>query len=216
MNPAMHREQVRVGAREAAGELALPPEASGLVVFAHGNGRPTRRNAFVAEIFHRHGLATLLFDLPGADKAGQSPKSFDIDLLARHVGDALDWAVQHVATARLPLGLFGADTGVAAALRAAAGRGGCVCAVVSRGGRPDDAGAAALARVSAPTLLIVAGDDSGAVARSREAIRQLSGPKRLEVVPGASHLFAEPATLDAAANLAGAWFAKHIAFPRAA
>lgn len=212
------REQVRIGALAAPGEFTLPPGASGLAVFAHGSGssRLSPRNTFVAEALHGHGVGTLLFDLLSAAEAADRRKVFDIDLLAQRVADALDWAAQHDATARLPLGLFGASTGAAAALRAAAVRGGRVGAVVSRGGRPDLAGAATLARIDVPTLLIVGGDDTDVLALNREAMRQLRCLKRLEIVPGASHLFSEPGTLDAAAHLAGAWFANHLSSRRAA
>lgn len=214
----MQREQVRVGPLGAPGELALPPDASGLAVFAHGSGssRLSPRNVFVAEALHGHGVGTLLFDLLSPFEAADRQKVFDIDLLAQRVDDALDWAEQHDATARLPLGLFGASTGAAAALRVAAGSSGRVCAVVSRGGRPDLAGAATLARVNAPTLLIVGGDDTEVLALNREAMRRLHCPKRLEIVPGASHLFSEPGTLDAVAHLAGAWFANHLSPRRVA
>ena len=218
MQSAMQREQVRIGALAAPGEFALPPDASGVVVFAHGSGsnRLSPRNAFIAEALHGHGVGTVLFDLLSAAEAADRRNAFDIDLLAQRVDDALDWAAQHATTARLPLGLFGASTGAAAALRAAARNSGRVCAVVSRGGRPDLAGAATLARVDAPTLLIVGGDDTDVLALNHEAMRQLRGPKRLEIVPGASHLFSEPGTLDTAAHLAGAWFATHLSSRRAA
>lgn len=218
MQTTMQREQVRIGALDMPGEFALPPDASGLVVFAHGSGssRLSPRNTFVAEALHGHGVGTLLFDLLSATEAADRRKVFDIDLLAQRVDDALGWAAQHDATARLPLGLFGASTGAAAALRAAAESGASVCAVVSRGGRPDLAGAATLARVDAPTLLIVGGDDADVLALNREAMRQLRCLKRLEIVPGASHLFSEPGTLDTAAHLAGAWFATYLSARRAA
>ncbi|MEO8122611.1 MAG: alpha/beta family hydrolase [Burkholderiales bacterium] len=218
MQSGIQREQVRIGAIGAPGEFTLPPGASGLAVFAHGSGssRLSPRNAFVAEALRGHGVGTLLFDLLSAAEAADRRKVFDIELLAQRVADALDWAAQHDAAARLPLGLFGASTGAAAALRAAAEHSGRVGAVVSRGGRPDLAGAAALARVDAPTLLIVGGDDTDVLALNREAMRQLRCPKRLEIVPGATHLFTEPGTLDAAAHLAGAWFANHLSSRRAA
>ncbi len=214
----MHREEVHFGALEAPGELALPADATGLVVFAHGSGssRPGPNDALVAETLHQHGLATLWLDLLSPAESAHRRKVFDIELLAQRIDVALDWAGLHDATAQLPLGLIGAHTGAAAALRAAARRAGHVCAVVSRGGRPDLAGAATLSRVDAPTLLIVGGDDAELLMPNREALRQLRAARRLEIVPGASRLFTEPGALDAAAHLAGAWFANHLTLRRAA
>lgn len=214
----VQRKQVRIGALGAAGELALPRNAAGLVVFAHGSGSSRRspRNEFVAGVLHACGIATLLFDLLREDEVGDRRKVFDIDLLAQRVAAAVDWAAHDAAAAGLPIGLFGASTGAAAALRAAGECGGRVGAIVSRGGRPDLAGEDALARVDAPTLLIVGALDTDVLALNRDAMRSLRCPKRLEVVPGASHLFEEPGTLDAAAHLAGAWFANHLASRRAA
>lgn len=214
----MHREEVRFSALDARGELALPADATGLVVFAHGSGsmRPSPNDAQVAETLHRHGLATLWFDLLSRTESAHRRNVFDIELLAQRVDAALAWARQHDATAQLPLGLLAAHTGAAAALRAVARRGGHVCAVVSRSGRPDLAGAATLARVDAPTLLIVGGDDAELLTLNRDALRQLRAARRLEIVPGASQQFTEPGALDTAAHLAGAWFANHLTLRRAA
>lgn len=212
----LHQEQVRIGLPGLPGELALPPDAPGLVIFAHGSGssRLSPRNAFVADVVQAHGMGTLLFDLLTPGEAADRRAVFDIALLCERLEEAVDWAARDAATARLRIGLFGASTGAAAALRAASRRSGRVGAVVSRGGRPDLAGAAALARVDAPTLLIVGGDDTEVIALNREAMRRLRCPKRLEIVPGASHLFGEPGTLDAVAHLAGAWFATHLSSRR--
>lgn len=212
----MQCERVRIGPRGAAGELALPRNASGVVVFAHGNGRRSARTAFVAAVLHRYGLATLAFDLLADGEADDARKAFDIELLAQRVGDAIACAGQHAAAAPLPIGLFAGSTGAAAALRTAGACASRVGAVVARGGRPDLAGATALARVDAPTLLIVGASDGDVLAPNRDAMRSLRCPKRLEVVPGASHRFDEPGALDAAAHLAAAWFANHLPLRRAA
>lgn len=213
MNALMSRERVQVGLCEAPGELALPPDACGLVVFAHGGASSGQgpSDARIAETLHSHGLATLLIDPLGAEEPADRRSPFDIERLASRVTDVLDWAMRHDTTARLPLGLLGAGAGAAAALLAAARRGGHVGAVVSRGGRTELAAAATLERVEAPTLLIVGGANADMLARNRDAMRRLRGRKRLEIVPGASHRFAEPGALDAAAHLAGAWFANHLA-----
>ena len=213
----MQHEQARIGMPSLAGDLIWPAEARGLVVFAHGSGssRLSPRNQFVAQVLHGHHLATLLFDLLTDPEAADRRNVFDIDLLSARVQEALDWVDGHPALAGLPVGLFGASTGAAAALQAAAVRPGSVASVVSRGGRPDLAGAY-LARVDAPTLLIVGGRDDEVLALNRAALSQLRCNKRLEIVPGATHLFEEPGALDAAAHLAGAWFSNHLAQRRAA
>lgn len=210
--------QVRVGHLGLPGTLAGPAAALGVVLFAHGSGssRLSPRNRSVADALHRHGLATLLFDLLDEDEAGDRRRVFDIGLLAARLVDAMDWLASDDAP-RLPgavagaaVGLFGASTGAAAALRAAALRPDRVAAVVSRGGRPDLAGDA-LAAVRAPTLLIVGGDDRDVLILNRAALAELRCEKRLEVIPGATHLFEEPGTLDTVAQLAGAWFERHLA-----
>ncbi|HJV96224.1 MAG TPA: alpha/beta family hydrolase [Albitalea sp.] len=200
-----------------AGDLAWSTEPRGLVVFAHGSGssRLSPRNQFVAQVMHEQHLATLLFDLLTDAEAADRRNVFDIGLLSERVEEALDWVDSRPAWAGLPVGLFGASTGAAAALQAAASRPGRVASVVSRGGRPDLAGDY-LARVEAPTLLIVGGLDDAVLALNRAALSQLRCNKRLEVVPGATHLFEEPGTLDAAAHLAAAWFSTHLAQRRAA
>ena len=202
---------VRVGSAGLEGELTLPTAAGALVVFAHGSGssRHSPRNRFVAGVLHDHGLGTLLFDLLDDAEAADRRNVFDIALLGARVVSAVDWLARRDDTAALRIGLFGASTGAAAALRAAAERPGRVGAVVSRGGRPDLAGAS-LATVQAPTLLIVGGADPEVLQLNRLALRGMRCNKRLEVVPGASHLFEEPGTLEAAAHLAGAWFATHL------
>jgi pimeloyl-ACP methyl ester carboxylesterase len=205
------KRSVRLGATALPGDLGVPPQALGLVVFVHGSGssRLSPRNRYVAQTLQQRRLATLLFDLLTPDEAEDRRLVFDIDLLAERVGDALDSIAADGELARLPVGLFGASTGAAAALRLAAARPQAVAAVVSRGGRPDLA-LPVLERVRAPTLLIVGGDDGPVLDLNREALAALHCEKRLEVVPGATHLFEEPGTLEAAARLAGDWFVGHL------
>ena len=193
------------------GELTVPPEPSGIVVFAHGSGsgRASPRNLLVARAQHEAGLATLLFDLLTKDEALQRANVFDIGLLAKRVVGAIEWVHSHPVVGDLPLGLFGASTGAAAALWAAADPSCDVRAVVSRGGRPDLAGEH-LRDVTAPTLLIVGGADTDVLALNRHAQRSLGCPNRLDVVPGATHLFEEPGTLNAVAQLSADWFATNL------
>jgi putative phosphoribosyl transferase len=188
-------------------ELVVPENAQGLVLFAHGSGssRLSTRNRWVAEVLQKHGLATLLCDLLTEEEARDRCKLFNIPLLARRVEQAMDWVDQRADLTHLRLGLFGASTGAAAALMAAAQKPSNVRAVVSRGGRPDLA-LDSLARVRAPTLLIVGGQDLEVLALNYEAQRRLAGTKRLEVVPGATHRFDEPGALESVAALAAAWF----------
>lgn len=211
---------VAVGPQRLPGRLECPARARCLVLFAHGSGssRASPRNRFVAGVLHQHRLATLMFDLLSEAEAGARSKVFDIALLAGRVTGALDWLRElpdlHdgrqvskalLALAQAPVGLFGASTGAAAALWAAAERPGRVAAVVSRGGRVDLAAAQA-PRVQAPTLLIVGGADTEVLACNRALLPLLVCEKRLEVVPGATHLFEQPGALDAVAQLAADWF----------
>ncbi len=199
--------EVTVGPRRLGGFLRLPEDARGLVVFAHGSGssRFSPRNNFVARELAKAGLATLLFDLLTPEEGEDRRKVFDIPLLAGRLLEAADWARGRPGLEALPLGLFGASTGAAAALVAAAERPASVAAVVSRGGRPDLAGAA-LARVEAPTLLIVGGLDHVVIELNELARRQMRGPVELRIVPGAGHLFEEPGTLEQVVELARDWF----------
>ena len=210
----MQRQQVLIGSRALPGELAVPPKAVGLVVFAHGSGssRLSPRNRFVSDVLHGYQLATLLLDLLSDDEARDRTNVFDIALLGSRVVDALDWAAQRRDLASLRVGLFGASTGAAAALVAAAQRPSTVGAVVSRGGRPDLA-RECLPSVRVPCLLIVGGEDHDVIRLNRMALRELAGDKQLEIVPGATHLFEEAGTLDTVAHLAGDWFARHLARP---
>jgi pimeloyl-ACP methyl ester carboxylesterase len=208
---SVQREAVQIGGMALAGEFSAVAAPLGVVVFVHGSGssRTSPRNRFVAGVLNRHRLATLLFDLLTDAEAADRRKVFDIALLTQRVGDALAWLQARPELQALPVGLFGASTGAAAALCAAADAPRQVRAVVSRGGRPDLAGAQ-LARVQAPTLLIVGGDDIEVLALNRQAMRQMACAQRLEVVPGATHLFEEPGALDAVAELAGRWFAERL------
>jgi pimeloyl-ACP methyl ester carboxylesterase len=197
------------------GDLSVPLDARGLIVFAHGSGssRHSGRNRAVAEALQRGQFATLLMDLlTEAEEAVDVVTAefrFDIPLLAGRVVAAIDWAKAHPQLASLPIGLFGASTGAAAALIAAAQRPEEVGAVVSRGGRPDLAGRA-LRKVKAPTLLIVGGRDDVVIELNRQAFALLGGAKRLEIVPGATHLFEESGALEKVSQLALAWFAQYL------
>lgn len=202
---------VDVDGTTLTGDLALPAGARGVVVFAHGSGSSRRspRNRAVAAALGRAGLATVLIDLLSADeeradRAGGELR-FDIPLLARRVAAVVDRMGDQPKTAALPVGLFGASTGAAAALTAAAERPDLVAAVVSRGGRPDLAGAA-LGGVRAPVLLLVGGADQHVLRLNEAAAQQLTGVCRLHVIPGASHLFEEPGALEAVAAAARDWF----------
>jgi putative phosphoribosyl transferase len=192
------------------GRLALPESARGLVLFAHGSGssRFSPRNQHVATVLHESWIGTLLFDLLTEQEAADRVNVFDIGLLGERLAAAIAFIRSRERTAFLPLGLFGASTGAAAALVAAA-HDPDVAAVVSRGGRPDMAGAA-LGRVHCPTLLIVGGRDEEVLALNQHALAHLGGAKQLAVIPGATHLFEEPGTLDEAARLAAEWFARHL------
>jgi len=205
---------VSIPAGDAAveGMLEIPDGATGLVLFAHGSGssRHSPRNNQVAGVLRQAGVGTLLMDLLTAEEDRDYSRRFDIALLTRRLLQAAHWAVSQPAARELPLGFFGASTGAAAALEAAAVLGGQARAVVSRGGRPDLADRAALGSVTAPTLLLVGGLDDGVIELNRQAYDQLQCEKELAIVPGASHLFEEAGTLEAVARQAAAWFAEHL------
>jgi len=194
------------------GVLHIPHDARGLVLFAHGSGsgRFSPRNQFVARVLHEAGIATLLFDLLDEDESEDRAKVFDIDLLAKRLDEAATWCERQEEIAGLDQGFFGASTGAAAALVAAAQRGKYVKAIVSRGGRPDLA-MDFLPIVQAPTLLIVGGDDETVVELNRVALAELRCEKQLTIVPNATHLFPEPGTLEEVARQASQWFKKHFA-----
>ena len=195
------------------GELVLPPDAKGVVLFAHGSGssRHSPRNIYVAGVLHDGGMGTLLFDLLTAAEDRDYATRFDIPLLTSRLLAATQWIARESPAAALPVGYFGASTGAAAALAAAAELGKRIGAVVSRGGRPDLAGADMLPRVTAPTLLIVGGRDLAVIPLNREAYSSLSCEKTLHIVPGATHLFEEPGALEQVARAASDWFQRWLA-----
>lgn len=197
------------------GNLRLPRGARGIVLFAHGSGssRLSPRNRYVAQLLNQARLATLLVDLLTAQEEAIDLRTarlrFDIGLLAERLVGATDWLLEHTQTRELQIGYFGASTGAAAALVAAAERPDEVAAIVSRGGRPDLAGPL-LPQVRAPTLLIVGGNDVQVIELNRAAFAQLRCEKQLVIVPGATHLFEEPGALDEVARLAREWFERHL------
>lgn len=197
------------------GTLTIPVAATSLILFAHGSGssRFSRRNQFVAETLNQAGLGTLLFDLLSLDESILDQQTahlrFNIELLSGRVVETIDWAEREESTQSLRIGLFGASTGAAAALVAAAERPDRVGAVVSRGGRPDLAGTA-LERTRAPTLLIVGGNDQPVISLNEVAMQRLPAEHQLVIIPGATHLFEEPGALEQVAELASAWFQKHL------
>lgn len=196
---------------ELEGDLALPADATGLVVFAHGSGssRHSPRNAFVAEALRRHGLGTFLFDLLTEQEDRTYETRFDIDLLTTRLLGVTEWLRERTDTGGLHVGYFGSSTGAAAALRAAARLGEDVDAVVSRGGRVDLA-TEQLPAVTAATLFIVGGADADVLALNREGLDDLTCTKDLAVIEGAEHLFEGPGELEEVADLAAAWFAEHL------
>jgi len=203
---------VAVGPDGLIGSLGIPERASGIVIFAHGSGsgRLSPRNNYVAEQLRRAGLATLLLDLLTPEEENDRRNVFDIPLLASRLSAAAAWTATLRATRDLPIGFFGASTGGGAALLAASTAGERVGAVVSRGGRPDLAGARALAQVRAPTLLIVGSRDVPVIELNEIAMQHLRCPKELVLVPGAHHLFEEPGALDAVVGHATRWFLRHL------
>jgi putative phosphoribosyl transferase len=204
---------IPVGKQTLRGTLSLPTGASAVVVFAHGSGsgRFSPRNQYIAQVLQKAGLATLLLDLLEEDEAADRSKVFDIALLAGRLQAVADWLASQPETEKLRLGYFGASTGAGAALWAAAAAQ-SVGAIVSRGGRPDLA-LDALPRVTAPTLLIVGGDDEVVLELNREAFEQLNCSRQLDVVPGATHLFPEPGALEEVARLAEEWFLHYLPQP---
>lgn len=201
-------------AKRLEGDLIIPAGATGVVLFAHGSGssRFSSRNQFVARVIRQAGLGTLLFDLLTAEEEVVDLRTrefrFNIDLLARRLMDVTRWVVAQ-SERSLRLGYFGSSTGAAAALIAAANLGNMIGAVVSRGGRPDLA-EPVLSQVTAPTLLIVGGRDDVVIGLNEQAYQQLHCKKQLEIVPGATHLFEEPGTLERVAHLATGWFREHL------
>jgi fermentation-respiration switch protein FrsA (DUF1100 family) len=213
-NPAQETEllvSIPANGIKLEGSLVIPAKARGIVLFAHGSGssRHSPRNNFVAGVLHKAAIGTLLMDLLTQEEDSIYENRFDIDLLTWRLERATQWLSEPPTSASLPIGYFGASTGAAAALQAAATFGNAIGAVVSRGGRPDLA-MEGLDRVEAPTLLIVGELDDVVIDLNRKAYDRLRGEKELMIVPGASHLFEEPGTLQKAAHLAAQWFSQHL------
>ncbi len=204
--------EIPIGDHVHMGLLGVPPSASGIVVFAHGSGssRLSKRNNYVAEIIRARGMATLLFDLLTEEEDRIYENRFDIPLLTERLIDVTRWLKSKEQFSALSIGYFGASTGAAAALKAAAELGDEISAVVSRGGRPDLAGEDDLSRVHSPTLLVVGGYDDVVIELNQGAYAAMTCAKDIQIVPGATHLFEEPGTLEQAAKLASDWFAQHL------
>jgi len=212
---AIPSREILIPPLNLAGTLNRPEGARAMVIFAHGSGssRFSPRNNRVAEAFNHRGIATLLFDLLLPEEEADRRNVFDIKLLAQRLTQAVRWAMDEPDVGNLPVGLFGASTGAAAALVAASELGDRIGAVVSRGGRPDLAGDA-LAHVKVPTLLIVGGADFGVIELNQWALERLKGEKTIEIVPGATHLFEEAGALDCVIELAADWFESRLAGDR--
>jgi len=208
--------QIPVGGVHIKGMLELPENANGLVLFAHGSGssRHSPRNNYVARVLSDSGIGTLLMDLLTPEEDMNYQTRFDIPLLTKRLLAATRWIHSEMLTKNLPIGYFGASTGAAAALQAAAALGKSVGAVVSRGGRPDMAGQDDLERVKSPTLLLVGGDDGVVIELNRDAYDLMRCEKELSIIPGATHLFEEPGTLEKVAYQAAAWFQRHLKLAR--
>jgi putative phosphoribosyl transferase len=213
----MQENPVKIHSEEVVleGDLALSGRPQGIVVFAHGSGssRKSPRNKHVARVLQDAGLATLLMDLLTVEEEAVDIHTahlrFDIGLLARRLAGATSWLKEHSQTRHLNIGYFGASTGAAAALVAAAEKPDLIKAIVSRGGRPDLAGDS-LSRVEAPTLFVVGGDDEPVIGMNREAMKRMKATCKIIIVPGATHLFEEPGKLDEVALMAKAWFLLHL------
>jgi dienelactone hydrolase len=203
--------EITIPPLDLEGTICLPTQAEAFVVFAHGSGssRFSPRNKLVADALNTRGVGTLLFDLLTPDEEADRANVFDVHLLAQRLKATVAWLDRHPEIARLPLGMFGASTGAAAAFVAASELGDRIGAIVSRGGRPDLAGAA-LNKVRAPALLIVGGSDIDVIKLNKQALTRLAGPKALVIVPGATHLFPEPGALEAVIERASHWFEHHL------
>ena len=202
---------MKIGAMGLPADVSVPEQASGVIIFAHGSGssRLSPRNRLVAKQLNSAGFATILFDLLTEPEAEDRHNVFNIPLLASRMSEAVAFARNQKDLSRLPIGLFGASTGAAAALMAAAEHGSEIGAIVSRGGRPDLA-LSVLHQVTAPTLLIVGGYDEPVIEMNRTALAALPCEKRLDIIPGATHLFEEPGTLDRVVELTMDWFSRHL------
>lgn len=209
---AEHEVEIGLDGTIHMGTLYVPPMAHGIVLFAHGSGssRHSSRNRYVASVLQHAGIAALLFDLLTEEEDLVYETRFNIELLTHRLCGATEWVSQQKHLQHLAIGYFGASTGAAAALKAAAAMKKGISAVVSRGGRPDLA-APDLPRVQAPTLLIVGGYDDVVIELNRSAYHQLKCTKELQIIPGATHLFEEPGTMEQAAELASKWFVKYLA-----
>jgi pimeloyl-ACP methyl ester carboxylesterase len=205
-------ESIAAGQLQIEGMLELPAATHAIVLFAHGSGssRHSKRNTYVARVLQQQGIGTLLMDLLTPEEDAYYPNRFDIPLLTHRLLAATAWIKNDPRTRHLSIGYFGASTGAAAALQAAAGSGEDIAAVVSRGGRPDIAGISALESVKAPTLLIVGGFDTDVIKLNQEALAFMRCTKELILIPGASHLFSEAGALEQVAQLAAAWFGKYL------
>lgn len=203
--------QISIDKIKLEASLAIPDKATNIVVFVHGSGssRKSPRNVYVAELLQQDGFATLLFDLLTEEEDLNYANRFDISLLTERLKQVTAWIKKNTTTKNFKIGYFGASTGAAAAIMAAADIGQDIKAVVSRGGRPDLANEA-LVKIKSPTLLIVGDEDYGVIELNEAAYAQINAPKAMEIIPGATHLFEEPGTLDAAAQKAKAWFVKYL------
>ena len=206
---------IRINSKSIYGNLEIPPKAKGLVIFAHGSGssRFSTRNKYVAGILNKNNLGTLLFDLLTAEEEKidnyTAEYRFNIELLAKRLIDVTDWLIKEPSLKSLKLGYFGASTGAAAALAAAAKRPNIIYAVVSRGGRPDLA-IESLPGIKAPTLLIVGEEDFEVIELNRTAYENIPAKKKLEIIPGATHLFEEPGALEEVSRLTAEWFTRYL------
>lgn len=211
MSAPVREVTIPAGGSGIVGNLVLPTDCRGIVLFAHGSGssRHSPRNNFVAGVLNQAGIATLLLDLLTFDEDLEYANRFDINLLTRRLIAATDWVRTKSAPRNLAIGYFGASTGAAAALNAAAMEGEGIAAVVSRGGRPDLAGMDSFSAITAPTLLLVGGLDTPVIDLNRRVFALLNCDKRLDIVPGATHLFEEPGTLEQVAQSASEWFARY-------
>jgi putative phosphoribosyl transferase len=211
----LESRDVRIAPLGLLGTLRIPGEPHAFIAFAHGSGssRFSPRNMAVAEGLNAQGFGTLLFDLLTSQEEANRANVFNVTLLAERLIDAINWLDRESSASPRPLGLFGSSTGAAAALVVAARLGDRIGAVVSRGGRPDLAGQT-LDEIRTPTLLIVGGADYGVIELNEEALTHLKGPKALQIVPGASHLFPEPGALEAVVDCAARWFARHLGHVR--
>lgn len=205
-------ESIPAGVAQVEGMLELPANVQSIVLFAHGSGssRHSKRNTYVARVLQKNGIGTLRMDLLTPEEDAFYPNRFDIPLLTHRLLAATSWIKNDTRTSHLPIGYFGASTGAAAALQAAASYGEEIGAVVSRGGRPDIAGRSALENVKAPTLLIIGGFDEEVITLNKEAYSFMRCTKELSVIPNATHLFTEPGALEEVANQAATWFSKHL------